>query len=216
VHIQAVLRSDGDGGRRHGEAGAHAADAPLGDAVARRRVPDPQIAVAAAGHEPRPGQELDAGDEVRVAQTEALDLLAAGELGYPHLLVAVGGRDEAIRITDARQDARRVREEPPRRLVQRRERERVQLAGAARQQDLAGAVGRDAQATHAPRRLRLAEAVAVPAAQALRVGRRRDRGAVSTYCHGDAALVVGTAQRRRRSHAPEHGAAANADDERAA
>ena len=29
-------------------------------------------------------------------------------------------------------------------------------------------------------------------------------------------LVVGTAQRRRRSHAPEHGAAADADDERAA
>ena len=137
MHIQAVLRSDGDGGRRHGEAGAHAADASLGDAVAGRRVPDPQEAVAAAGHEPRPREELDAGDEVRVAQTKTLDLLAAGKLGDPHLLVAVGGRDEAVCITHPRQDARRVREEAPRRLVQRRERERVQLAGAARQQDLA-------------------------------------------------------------------------------
>ena len=56
----------------------------------------------------------------------------------------------------------------------------------------------------------------MPAPQALRVGRRRDRGAVSTYCHGDAALVVGAAQRRRRARAPEYGAAADADDERVA
>ena len=117
---QIVLRTDGDGGRRHGEAGAHAADAPLGDAVAGRRVPDPQIAVAAAGHEPRPREELDAGDEVRVAQAEALDLLAAGKLGDPHLLVAVGGRHESTGVCNTRQNARRVREEPPRRLVQRR------------------------------------------------------------------------------------------------
>ena len=93
---------------------------------------------------------------------------------------------------------------------------RVQLAGAARQQDLAVAERRDAESAHAPRRLRLAEDVAVPAPQALRVGRRRDRGAVSTYCHGDAALVVGAAQRRRRARAPEYGAAADADDERVA
>ena len=115
-----------------------------GGAVAGRRVPDPQIAVAAAGHEPRPREELDAGDEVRVAQAEALDLLAAGELGDPHLLVAVGGRHEStVCVCNTRQDARRVREEPPRRLVQRRERERIQLAGAARQQDLAVAEWRD-------------------------------------------------------------------------
>ena len=75
---------------------------------------------------------------------------------------------------------------------------------------------RDAQPAHAPRRLHHAEGVAVPAPQALRVGRRRDRGAVSTYGHGDAALVVGAAQRRRRARAPEHGAAADADDERVA
>ena len=56
----------------------------------------------------------------------------------------------------------------------------------------------------------------MPAAQPLRVGRRRDRGAVGADRHGDAALVVGAAQRRRRARAPEHGAAANADDERVA